>query len=159
MPCKMLWILKKLIKMKTIIIFVLCLILITSCGGVRKSKKQNLPPTIDIALLDFNQGLIKLRVKHRHIKASTENELSCEISFKNIDEHQFDNQHIPDLTSFATETISVNIESLQKTRHSTTNGSIDYILECSLSSEEFATIHLVNRSTLYLVPGENSIYR
>ncbi|MCF6301145.1 MAG: hypothetical protein L3J52_08520 [Proteobacteria bacterium] len=142
-----------------VIIFALSLILITSCGGVPRSKKQNLPPTIDIALLDFNQGLIILRVKHRHIKASSENKLSCKISFTDIDEHQFDNQPVPDLTSFATETVSINIESLQKTKHSTTNGSIDYVLACSLSSEEFSTVHLVNRSTLYLVPGENSIYR
>lgn len=144
---------------QSIFIILFC-IAITACGAPNPRKDlQNLPSLIEIVALDFNQQVIKLRVSHRNRSAREDNLLSCQLAIKDMSPIKLPTINLPDLTTFATETVQSNFTAGPMNLNLKQNQTLPYVLDCYLTSSTFSREHIISKATIYRIPGEENSYR
>ncbi|MCB1583399.1 MAG: hypothetical protein R3E90_14020 [Marinicella sp.] len=148
------------IKYSIIFTIVICLTLLAACGSsVPRKELQNLPSLIEIIALDFNQNKLKLRVSHRNSTAREGNQLSCQLALKDFSPLKVTAINLPDLTNYATETITSEISLNQLTLDPQTHSNLPYVLDCFLFSSNFRKEHIIKKAVVYQTPGAPGIYR
>ncbi len=135
-------------------------LILLACGSPNTRKDlQNLPSLIEIVELNLNQNSIKLRVSHRNNLPREQNQLSCQLAIKDQQVIKLPSLNVPDLTTFATETIQATVDFSPLNIGSEPINSLPFVLDCYLSSETFRKEHIITESTIYLVPGKENRYR
>ncbi len=136
-----------------------CLALL-SCGpGVPRKDLQNLPSLIEIIAINFDQNELKIRVSHRHKTTREGNQLSCQLAIKDYSPITFNEIPVPNLTTYAVETLDISLASDNQDFATEKNHELPYVLDCFLFSDNFRKEHLINKATLYRVPGTINTYR
>ncbi|TDR23199.1 hypothetical protein [Marinicella litoralis] len=136
------------------------LLLLTACGTPNTRKDlQNLPSLIEIVALDLNQQTIKLRISHRNQSPRLDNQLSCQLAVKDFAPITLQALKIPDLTTFATETVQSTFKSTQLNASLKQYKALPYVLDCFLFSSTFMKEHIISKATIYRIPGEQNSYR
>lgn len=144
---------------KLVLICMPCLLL-TACGAPTPRKDlQNLPSLIEIIALDFTQQTIKLRVSHRNRLPKEGNQLSCQLAIKDLAAIKLQPVSLPDLTTFATETVQTHFASELPNLNLEHDNALPYVLDCFLFSTTFSKEHIISKSTVYRIPGEENSYR
>lgn len=146
-------------KLKTFALTLLALSLVSCAGSVPRRDLQNLPSLIEIVAVNFSQQALKIRVSHRNKTARTGNQLSCQLAIKDSTAIQFNEIPVPDLTTYAVETLDINLPSSQHDFLNEQSRELPYVLDCFLFSENFRKEHLIKKATLFLVPGTENTYR
>jgi len=135
-------------------------LLLSSCGTpIPRNDLQNLPSLIEIIELNIKQQTINLRISHRNRSPKTENHLSCELSIQDQPSIKLTSIPIPDLTTYATETVQLKFESEPPAVNFGLHNALPYELDCLLSSNTFGKEHIVSKATIYPIPGKENSYR
>ncbi len=146
-------------KIKTITVTLLTLSLLSCTGSVPRRDLQNLPSLVEIVAVNFNQQDLKIRVSHRNKTARVGNQLSCQLAIKDSKPLQFNEIPVPDLTTYAVETLDIKLPTGQQAFLRENNKELPYVLDCFLFSENFRKEHLIKKASLFLVPGTENTYR
>ncbi|MGJ8663446.1 MAG: hypothetical protein ACSHWU_07340 [Marinicella sp.] len=146
--------------MKTIkFIIISSLTLTMGCTSVPKTELQNLPSLIEIIVLDLSQPALNIRVSHRNKTPRLSNKLNCQLAIKDQSPIKFNGISVPDLSTFATETLRVNITQNELPVIPEKQKELPYVLDCYLESENFRTEHIIKKATLFRVPGRLNEFR
>lgn len=128
-------------------------------SSVPHNEFQNLPSVIEIKHINLNNGQLELRVSHRNKETRVNNQISCQLAFKDFPPLTFDEVAIPDLTNYAIETVDINLPPKSLPKINKEIKALPYVLDCYLFSSNFREEHSINKSTLYPVPGNHAVYR
>ena len=143
-----------------IICIVSCLLLMAGCGNpVPRKDLQNLPTLIQIIQLDLQQNEARIRLSHRNRIPRKDNQLSCQLAIKDQPAIQANAISLPDLTTFATETITLPLPLSELQLEPGDQAELPYVLDCFLFSSNFRKEQVITRATLYPVPGTQLQYR
>jgi hypothetical protein len=143
-----------------IIIITILSLLLSSCGSsIPRNELQNLPSLIEIMAINMDSGELRVRVSHRNNLTKKNNQISCQLALKDLSPIKFNEISLPDLTNYATETVSIMLPQSDLPTVTTRNKEMPYVLDCYLFSENFREEHLIKKSTLFKVPGTNAEYR
>ncbi len=149
----------KIFAHKSFVIIFTCLIL-NACGAPNPRKDlQNLPSLIEIVALDFEQQSIKLRISHRNRSPRKENQLRCQLAIKDLPSIKLQSITVPDLTTFATETVQSKFAVQPLNLNLKQNQALPYVLDCFLFSSTFSKEHIISKATIYRIPGDKNRYR
>ena len=144
----------------TLISVILAMLILTACSSrVPRKDLQNLPSLIEIKALDFAQNTISLRVSHRNRATREDNQLSCQLSIKDHQTVQFSGLNLPDLTTYAVETVTADLQLQSLEINTKQSNELSYALDCFLFSSNFRTEQIINKAIVYRVPGEPDTYR
>ncbi len=136
------------------------LIILANCSSsVTRKDIQNLPPLVEIVVLDVAQNTLKLRVSHRHQISRKDNKLSCQLAIQDLAPLKIQQTPLPDLTTFATETTDISINTTALSESGKLNKELPYVLDCFLFSENFRKEQVLKKGVLYKVPGSLAAYR
>jgi hypothetical protein len=134
--------------------------MLSACGSsIPRKDLQNLPTLVEIMALDFNTNTVKLRVSHRNRTTREQNQLSCQLAINNQAAVQLTNVSIPDLTTYAVETVEIPIDLSQTLITNEQPKELPYVLDCFLTSINFRKEQIVSKATVYQIPGETHIFR
>lgn len=147
--------------MKTKYLAALALVLsLSGCGSsVPRKDLQNLPSLIEIISLDFNDNKLKLRISHRNKTAREGNQLSCQLALKDFKALKMNAINLPDLTNYATETVTINIPLHELSLSPAAHRELPYVLDCFLFSTNFRKEQVIKKAVVYQTPGAPGIYR
>lgn len=148
------------INLKRLLLPLLIILLASGCGPtIPKSELHDLPPLMEIVSLNLNEKQLKLRLTHRNKRIRQNNQLSCQLALKDFTPVRFNQVQLPDLTHYAKETITINIDQKGQLNIKAEPKELAYVLDCYLYSENFRDEQIIKKSTLYKVPGTNDEYR
>ncbi|MFC3194560.1 hypothetical protein ACFODZ_09960 [Marinicella sediminis] len=147
--------------MKKILTLIITTSLVLAACGQRAPRKDlsNLPSLIQIISLDFRQNEVRLRVSHRNRATRMDNQLSCQLAIKDQQAIQINSMTLPDLTTYATETITTQLPLSSLNMDHDDGNELPYVLDCFLFSSNFRKEQVITRASLYPVPGNNGTYR
>jgi hypothetical protein len=135
-------------------------LLITACGSpVPRKDLQNLPTLVQIIQLDLAQNEARVRISHRNRTTREDNQLSCQLAIKDQPAIQANAIDLPDLTSYATETIVLPLPLTQLQLTADDQSEMPYVLDCFLFSSNFRKEQIITRTSLFRVPGSTQKYR
>jgi hypothetical protein len=150
----------QIISHKTLLSCFLLIILLSGCGNpAPRQELQNLPSLIQVIRLDFSDNLVRLRVSHRNRTPREGNQLSCQLAIRDQPAIQANAVNLPDLTTYATETITLPMNLTQLDIDHDRVTELPYVLDCHLFSSNFRKEHVITRASLYPVPGSKNSYR
>ncbi len=132
---------------------------LVGCTSVPKTELQNLPSMVEIVMLNLADAQLKVRVSHRNRTTRENNQLSCKLAIKDHPSVEFNAIPIPDLTTYAVETVEISLADQTLPAADNNHGDLPYVLDCFLFSENFRNEHLVKKATLYPVPGTKAEFR
>jgi len=133
--------------------------ILNSCTSVPRSELQNLPSLIEIKSINFEDGLMQVRISHRNNSTKKNNLLSCQLAFKNFAPIAFNQIPLPDLTNYAVEIIDIKLSSIDLPAVDQVGKEMSYVLDCFVFSENYREEHIIKKSILFLVPGSEAEYR
>ena len=137
----------------------LTLTFLTACApSIPRSELQNLPPLVEIISLDLQDKKITLRVSNRNTTTRKNNVLSCDINIVKLNPIKIESITIPDLTNYAKETINIDLSSSIGSEHQL-SPSMNYELDCQVSSEKFQNVQILKQGKLFKIPGTIAEYR
>jgi len=146
-------------KTRYLILLSSCL-LITACGNpVPRKDLQNLPTLIQIIQLDLAENEARVRISHRNRTTREGNQLSCQLAIKDQPAIQANAINLPDLTTFATETVVLPLPLTQLQLDADDQSELPYVLDCFLFSSNFRKEQIITRASLFPVPGTTQQYR
>ncbi len=149
-----------IINLKTSIFIILMALMISGCGpSIPRNELHDLPPLMEIVALNVSEMELKLRITHRNKRVRESNQLSCQLALKDFKPIQFDQIPLPNLTHYAKETLTVDINQNSEINFDSKLKELPYVLDCFLHSENFRNEQIVKKSILYQVPGSNYEYR
>ena len=123
----------KTMKTTTHTLMLSTLLLLSACGNpVPRKDLQNLPTLIQIIQLDLAQNEVRVRISHRNRTTREDNQLSCQLAIKDQPAIQVNAVNVPDLTTFATETIALPLPVSQLQLDQDEASELPYVLDCFL---------------------------
>jgi len=133
--------------------------LAAGCTPVPRTELQDLPSLVEIVAFNVPQAQLKLRLSHRNKDTRENNQLSCQMAIKDQPAFDFSAIPVPDMTTYAVETIDIDLSG--QTMPSGIDGAdqLPYVLDCFLFSANFRTEQIVKRGSLFLIPGSENEYR
>ncbi len=139
-------------------LLVVLAVLLTACGPPRLEKPNtNLPTLIEITYLDAGKNRMDIRLSHRQAKQRAASNLECRLKLNNNDEQTLPTLQVPALTAYARERLSWI---LPDGFTIPVQDRIEYLLDCSLKSNQDRTEYFKSRGSLYrLGQQEPPIYR
>lgn len=146
-------------KTKHLLIYSLAFTLVACGSSVPRKDLQNLPSLIEIVALDFEHNKLKLRISHRNKTARVDNQLSCQLAIKDFKPVKVSAINLPDLTNYATETITTDIALDALALDTAKHKELPYVLDCFLFSSNFRKEHIIKKAITYQTPGEPAVYR
>lgn len=147
----------KLIQISTALILTS---LLSGCGpSIPRTELHDLPPLIEIVALDFNSKQLKARITHRNKNTRENNQLSCQLALKDFEAIRFDSITVPNLTTYAKETVNIDLSDSQFPQLNQLSKELPYVLDCFLFSENFRKEQVIKKATLFQVPGSEYEFR
>ncbi len=140
-------------------LLILLSLALSNCTPVPKTELHNLPSLIEIVMLDLSSEQLKVRLSHRNRLTRENNQLSCQLAIKERQAIEFNGIPIPDLTTYAVETIDISLINKNLPKAGEKYKQLPYVLDCFLFSENFRKEHVIKKSILYPVPGTKHEYR
>lgn len=140
-------------------LLLLAIVLMASCSSAPRTELHNLPSMVEIVSLNLSETHIKIRVSHRNRHTRKNNQLSCQLAIKDHEVIEFNAIPIPDLTTYAVETVNINLSSNELPDSLSDDDELPYALDCFLFSENFRKEHVIKTATLFSVPGTTGEYR
>lgn len=149
-----------IIKLKFIAFSLILTFMLSSCGPtIPRSELHDLSPLMEVVNLNLNDKQLKLRITHRNKRVREANQLSCQLAIKDNAPVRFKRIQLPDLTHYAKETISIQLEPNSLIKINKNIKELPYVLDCFLYSENFRDEQIIKKANLYKVPGTISEYR